>query len=485
MRRCASILSRPGRESSSLVPGARPWKSPEGPAIRPSCSACSLASGGNRVDVETTVDWKSPNTLLKASFPLAASNAKATYDLGLGTIQRGNNTEKAYEVPAQKWADITDASGAFGAAVVNDSKYGWDKPADNVLRLTLLHTPLPRASPYQSSNDLGHHVFTYAIVGHHGDWRDGQVPSRAAELNQRLVAFQTAGHASPYAGRRSLSLASTSDATGQIAIRALKKAEDSSEFVVRLQEQYGRPGKTILKLAGTVVSVREINAAEEAVRDLSPTDGSVVLDFLPYQPRTIAVVMTPRTGLPDSAAAPLILPFNLDGVSTDKNPADGNFDDKGHTISGDLLPRELRLDGVPFTFGSSAPGALNVLVPKGQTLTLPPGAHDRVYLRGRRRRRQRADDGDGGRPGPGRDGARMGGRHRAVGQPAQRARRASRALRACRTEWHAVDRRDSRGHAHSVESADVQGRSRRHRSNSPRLRDARRNRLDWDASPRA
>src|SRR5437868_6204369 len=93
-----------------------------------------LTDGGDRVDVENLIDWKSPNSLLKASFPFTASNPKATYDLGLGTIQRGNNTPDHYEVPAQKWADVTDAGGEFGAAILNDSKYGWDKPADNVLR---------------------------------------------------------------------------------------------------------------------------------------------------------------------------------------------------------------------------------------------------------------------------------------------------------------------------------------------------------------
>src|SRR5579864_2914707 len=225
----------------------------------------SLVRGGDRVDVDTSVDWRSTNTLLKATFPFAASNPKATYDLGLGMIDHTNNTEKAYEVPAQKWADITDASGSFGAAVLNDSKYGWDKPADNVLRLTLLHTPLPRASPYQSSNDLGHHHFVYSIVGHRGDWREGQVPSRAAELNQPLMAFQTESHqalptavqAGSAATARSLSLASlqmTSGAPGQIAIRAIKKAEDSDEIVVRLQELFGRPARISLTLAGAVES---------------------------------------------------------------------------------------------------------------------------------------------------------------------------------------------------------------------------------------
>jgi alpha-mannosidase len=197
------------------------------------------------VDVETEIDWKSPNTLLKAAFPLAASNPKATYDLGLGTIQRPNNQPTAYEVPAQQWADVTDVSGALGVAVLNDSKYGWDKPADNILRLTLLHTPLPRAYPYQSSNDLGHHHFVYSIAGHRGDWRgliDGDiprliergspVPARAAALNQPLIAFQTEPHAGPLG--RMFVTAGFSDNDGQVAIRALKKAEDSDEFVLRL-----------------------------------------------------------------------------------------------------------------------------------------------------------------------------------------------------------------------------------------------------------
>jgi alpha-mannosidase len=38
------------------------------------------------------------------------------------------------------------------------------------------------------------------------------------------------------------------------------------------------------------------------------------------------------------------------------------------------------VNGVPFRLGSSAPGARNVLVPSGQALPLPRGAHNRVYL---------------------------------------------------------------------------------------------------------
>jgi alpha-mannosidase len=342
----------------------------------------SLPQGASRVDVETVIDWRSPNTLLKAVFPLAASNPKATYDLGLGTIQRGNNTPKAYEVPAQQWADITDVNGTFGAAIATDSKYGWDKPADNVLRLTLLHTPLPRATPYQGSNDLGHHRFVYSIVRHPGDWRQGRVPARAAELNSPLRAFQTDAHAGPLG--RAFALATLSDATGQTTIRALKQAEDSDEIVVRLQELYGQPGQSTLMMAGSVTTAREIDAAEEPIASLPVKNGAVTLDFTPYQPRTIAVRVARRTAAPNAPAPrtseSLSLPFDLDGISTDKNPADGDFDGKGHTLSGDLLPHQLVVDGVPFTFGSTAPGAKNVVIAAGQSIPIPAGSFDRVYV---------------------------------------------------------------------------------------------------------
>ena len=380
-----------------------------------------LVEGGDRVDVENLVDWKSPNSLLKASFPLAASNAKATYDLGLGTIERTNNEPDKYEVPAQKWADITDVSRTFGVGIINDSKYGWDKPTDDTLRLTLIHTPKPAGGyTYQAGNDLGHHRFVYAIAGHAGDWRQGRMPVRAAQLNQPLVAFQADAHAGQL-GRR-FSMLTINDTSGQVAAVALKKAEDSDEIVVRLQERYGQPARTTIRFAGSIAAAREINAAEEEVGPIDLTGGRggrgaappqmgvpiLAIDLKPYQPRAIAVKLQPASAgssadrppaalqgrggavpapiaappiaAPTIASSPLNLPFNLDGVSTDTDRADGDFDGKGHTIAGEQLPSRLDLDGVAFTLGASSPGAKNILVPRGQPLALPAGRYNRVYI---------------------------------------------------------------------------------------------------------
>lgn len=340
----------------------------------------TLTQGGDRVDVETFVDWKSPNTLLKASFPFTATNAKATYDLGLGTLERGNNTPEHYEVPAQKWADLTDASGAFGAAVLNDSKYGWDKPADNVLRLTLLHTPKAKAYPYQIANDLGHHHFVYAIAGHPGDWRTGQVPRRAAALNQPLLSFQATAHSGALG--RSVSMLSMAETNGQVAVRALKKAEDEDVIVVRLQEQYGRAARARVRFPAPAIAAREINAAEEPIGPFPATGNEITVDLKPYQPRSFALRLrtSPPAASSIAASVALDLPFNLDGISTDADRGDGDFDGRRQTLAAELLPKDFALDGVPFKLGSGAPAAANVLVPKGQLLTLPKGVYNRLYL---------------------------------------------------------------------------------------------------------
>jgi alpha-mannosidase len=353
-----------------------------------------LTDGGDRVDVENLVDWRSPNSLLKVSFPLAASNPKATYDLGLGTIERTNNEPDQYEVPAQKWADVTDRSRTFGVGIINDSKYGWDKPNDTTLRLTLIHTPRPDTRySYQSSNDLGHHRFVYAIAGHAGDWRAGRMPQRAAALNQPLLAFQATLHEGALG--RAFSLASLDDTSGQVAIVALKKAEDTDDIVLRLQERYGDAVRTTVRMPAGVVAAHELNAAEETVGPFvlpQPAAGgrgtsegprpAFPIDLKPYETRTLALrLQSARTATPGRiTSATIDLPFNLDGVSLAAARNDGDFDGRRQTIAGELLPSSLELDGVMFKLGSSAPGAKNVLVPKGDSIALPAGHFTHVYV---------------------------------------------------------------------------------------------------------
>jgi alpha-mannosidase len=333
----------------------------------------SVAAGaaGDRLEFETLIDWHTRGTLLKAVFPITASNPAATYDLGCGTVERPNNTARLYEVPAQQWADLTDTSGTFGVAVLNDCKYGWDKPDDSTLRLTLIHQPVG------VTKDTGWHEMKWALCGHRGDWRQDNVPCCAARLNQPLMVFQTAKHDGPLGRAFSLLKLDSS----QVCVRALKLAEHSDEIVVRLQEAWGRPVSAVeASLGCPITSARELNGAEKNLRPLDFDDRTVSLDFAQYQIRTIA--LQPRR--PASSVLPVTrpvkLPFNADVVSSDRNRADGDFAGTGHGLPAELLPPIVVSSGIPFHLGPSADGRPNAVVCRGQTVALPGGQFSHLYI---------------------------------------------------------------------------------------------------------
>ena len=148
-----------------------------------------------RVDFENSIDWRSENSLLKAEFPLSVSNPEATYDIGLGSVKRGNNRDNQFEVYSHEWTDLTDKSGNYGVTILNNARYGWDKPADNTLHHSLLFTPKPgNGYRYQAQQDMGHHVFTYSLIGHEGQLNEPEAVRQAAILNSSLKAFFTTRH---------------------------------------------------------------------------------------------------------------------------------------------------------------------------------------------------------------------------------------------------------------------------------------------------
>ncbi len=82
----------------------------------------TAGGGGDRVEFANVIDWQTKEANLKAAFPLTASNPEATYNWDIGTIQRGNDDEKKYEVASHQWFDLTDKSGAFGVTVLSDAR---------------------------------------------------------------------------------------------------------------------------------------------------------------------------------------------------------------------------------------------------------------------------------------------------------------------------------------------------------------------------
>ncbi len=339
----------------------------------------SAGAAGDRLEFRNELNWNTQGTLLKAAFPLTVASPKATYDLGIGTIMRENNQPKLYEVPAQQWADITDADQSYGVSVLSDYKTGWDKPADNLLRLTLVHTPRPgRSYIDQATMDIGFHTFSYAIAGHSGDWREGGTQWQATRFNQPLVCFTAAEHEGGLG--KSFSLARVS--SNQVAVKALKKAQVGEEVIIRVQELFGRDAKQVkMTFPVPVLAAREVTGAEEPIGPAMVESGALVFDLAMYQPKTFAVKLDkPAQVLGIKSSHWISLNYDTDGVSPDRNRIDGNFDNEGNSYPAELWQSEIISNDVVFKMGSSADGQKNFLSCRGQSLNLPVYKFNTIYI---------------------------------------------------------------------------------------------------------
>lgn len=340
----------------------------------------SLAAGapGEHLEVEHEIDWHSPGKLLKAAFPVAIERerAVATYDLGLGSIERAPNTREKYEVPAHEWADLS--SETWGVSILSRHSYGWDRPEAARLRLSLLRSPSAlRRFAHQAAQDFGRHRLAYAILGH-GPLARAEVSARAASFGRPFFAFQAEGHAGELGRRFSLF-----GVSGNAELMALKKSERTEQWIARVRETGGEPADVRLEASGPIVKAAEIDGCEREPRP-QPTDRGKLATRLPgFAPRTfrldVARSRDHDTRQPNLEQAPVPLPFDTRATSFHGHRGT-DFDGRGHSLPGELYPEGSRFLGVDLAFGPNAPGARNALACRGQEVELPPGDFDRLLL---------------------------------------------------------------------------------------------------------
>lgn len=341
-----------------------------------------MTSGVNedRIDFVNEVDWESKETLLKVAFPLTASNEKATFDLSIGAIERGNRKSNLYEVPGHQWADLTDSSGLYGVSILNDCKYGWDKPDNNTLRLTLIHTPrVDGDRPYQKYQDLGLNKFTYSIYRHFGSWSDS-TQWQGDKLNTPLYAYETIKHD----GNLGKSFEFASVNTDQVAIKALKKAEDSDETVVRVYELTGKNNDNVeITFPANIVSAREVNGCEENIGTANFQGKKLIFPIKKYQPKSFAVKLSSLASaeLSEPSSLQAALTYNIDVMSPDSSKKNGQFGNSDYAYPAELFSNEIEADGINFSVGPRENDMLNAVQCKGQEITIPKSStNKKLYI---------------------------------------------------------------------------------------------------------
>jgi len=339
----------------------------------------SLASGepGKVIEVRNEIDWQSKEVSLKAAFPTTVVNEFATYSLNTAAIKRTTNNDVKFEVPGRQWIDITDRSNSYGVSILEDCKYGSDKPDNSTLRLTLMYTPKANSFIYQGTQDWGIHNVKYGIYAHAGDWVYAKTPWKSYFLNNPPIAFETTKHTGDL-GREVSFIKSN---THQVDVMAFKKAEESNYYIVRVNELYGKDAKGVsISFPGKIVDAYEVNGQEKKIGSAGFTNGTLNFDMTRFLIRTFAVKFeNPAKFLSKPDQAVVALPYNEDGISFDTKRSDGNIIN-GLTIPAEMISPEIVSEDILFKIGNRADGQNNMLASNGQKLDLPAGEYNKLYI---------------------------------------------------------------------------------------------------------
>ena len=231
-----------------------------------------------RIDFETWVDWHEHQHLLKVHFPVDVHTDEATFDIQFGNLKRKITQNTSWDVArfescGQKWMDLSE--GHYGVSLLNDCKYG-HSVLDGSMALTLIKSGI-EPNP---TTDQEEHFFTYALLPHAGDWRNGTV-REAYCLNQPALSFHGGKAGSEY------SLASVG--APNVVLETIKQAEDGDGWIVRLYECDNARTETFLRWNRPAVSVEECNCIEEKKADASFENGQIHFTILPYEIKTFRI----------------------------------------------------------------------------------------------------------------------------------------------------------------------------------------------------
>ncbi len=231
-----------------------------------------------RVDFHTLIDWNSPHRLLKAGFDLDIEASKARSEIQFGSIERpttvNNSLELAkFEVCNRNFTDVSEPG--FGAAILNDCKYGITVTNCN-LRLSL-----HRGGTHPDfTGDRGIHEMTYSLLPHSGSFRAQTVVRPAYELN--IPAFAVGGKAD-------ITAPAEIDRANIIA-EAVKPAEDGSNaFIIRLYECEGTKTQANIRINRAVKGAQLTNLLEDKLEDIDINSGEFSLEFRPFEIKTVKI----------------------------------------------------------------------------------------------------------------------------------------------------------------------------------------------------
>lgn len=234
-----------------------------------------IYKGIDRIDFNTQIDWDTAHRRIRVAFPTKIKTDEATYSIPYGSLKRSKYEPDANapfnngDWPTVNWIDLYNEKDNQGIALINTGTPS-HKVLDGVIFMSLLRSPADpwylnepeyyECPDFDGARDTGRHDFSYSLIPHSGDHNAASIEKRGIEINNPLVIRQLA-----YSGEGDLSLTHSFisfDATDNVIVTAIKKAERDDSVVVRLSETAGEQGEASIAIEGAGETISTVNFLE-------------------------------------------------------------------------------------------------------------------------------------------------------------------------------------------------------------------------------
>ncbi|MFC4137866.1 MULTISPECIES: glycoside hydrolase family 38 C-terminal domain-containing protein [unclassified Microbacterium] len=241
-----------------------------------------LRPGSRTVMLLNDVDWHETEKLLKLAFPLDIFARETLAETQFGFQRRVTHVNTSWEAAKFETSMhrfvLAQEDDGFGAALVNDSIYGYDTSREvdgddvtTTLRLSLLRAPrFP-----DPDTDHGHHEIEVGfVIG-----ADAAIATaEGIRLNAPSTLVRGADEVEPL-------VSITGDG---LVVSSVKLAEDrSGDVIVRVYEALGRRASGELTVGFPHSGIREVSLIEDDLDD-ARTGGA--LSLRPFEVRTLRIV---------------------------------------------------------------------------------------------------------------------------------------------------------------------------------------------------
>ncbi|MEV7619553.1 glycoside hydrolase family 38 C-terminal domain-containing protein [Microbacterium sp. NPDC089321] len=241
----------------------------------------SLRPGSRTVSLRNDIDWHETEKLLKLAFPLDIFARETLAETQFGFQRRVTHVNTSWEAAKFETSMhrfvLAQEDDGFGAALINDSIYGYDTSRDvdgddvtTTVRLSLLRAP---RFPDPDTDHGRHRIEVGLVIG-----ADAEIATaEGIRLNAPATVVRGGQDVRP--------LVSVSGKG--VVLSSVKLADDrSGDVIVRVYEALGRRTTGSLTVGFTHSGIREVSLIEDELDD-ARTGGELVLK--PFEVRTLRI----------------------------------------------------------------------------------------------------------------------------------------------------------------------------------------------------